>query len=85
MRGWSAATFRSAVNESNDEGLHVRPRQFAALLEGIRMTTMTKFREPTGQPLTTDLNGWVKVSGQPEMKTWVMHRSPDGGMISGIW
>lgn len=49
------------------------------------MTTMTKFREPTGQPLTTDLNGWVKVSGQPEMKTWVMHRSPDGGMISGIW
>jgi uncharacterized protein len=49
------------------------------------MPTILSFRMPTAAPSTDDLDGWVKVSGNPTMKTWVMHESPDGTMMSGIW
>ena len=49
------------------------------------MPTIQKFREPMGQALTDDLDGWKKVAGAPTMTTWVMHNSPDGTMMSGIW
>ena len=31
------------------------------------------------------LPGWTKVSGNPTMKTYVIHTSADGSMISGVW
>lgn len=34
---------------------------------------------------TNDLAGWVVVDGKPKMKTWVLHTSADGSMISGCW
>lgn len=36
-------------------------------------------------PVTDDLEGWKVVSGTPSMKTWVLHTSEDGSMISGYW
>ena len=36
-------------------------------------------------PITEDLDGWLITKGNPEMKTWVMHTSDDGSMISGYW
>lgn len=37
------------------------------------------------EPITTDLDGWTVVEGTPTMKTWVLHTSKDGSMISGYW
>ena len=44
-----------------------------------------RFPAPGAEPLTTDLEGWVKTVGTPTMKTWVQHTSIDGSMISGTW
>lgn len=44
-----------------------------------------RFPAPGPEPLTTDLEGWVKVEGTPTMKTWVQHTSIDGSVISGTW
>ncbi|MFQ3345918.1 MAG: putative cupin superfamily protein [Porticoccaceae bacterium] len=32
-----------------------------------------------------DLDGWKVIEGRPTMKTWILHTSNDGSMISGIW
>lgn len=40
---------------------------------------------PTPAAITDDLPGWTKVSGNPTMKTYVIHTSADGSMISGVW
>lgn len=40
---------------------------------------------PGPEPRLTDLDGWVKVEGNPTMKTWVQHSSLDGSVISGTW
>jgi uncharacterized cupin superfamily protein len=37
------------------------------------------------EPSTADLEGWVVVDGNPSMKTWVLHTSADGTMMSGYW
>ncbi len=37
------------------------------------------------EPSTADLDGWVVVEGNPSMKTWVLHTSADGTMMSGYW
>ena len=37
------------------------------------------------QPITADLDGWKVVAGKPSMKTWILHTSADGTMISGCW
>ena len=39
----------------------------------------------TVTPITDDLEGWVVTEGTPSMKTWIMHSSEDGTMISGYW
>ena len=39
----------------------------------------------TVTPITDDLEGWVVTEGTPTMKTWIMHSSEDGTMISGYW
>jgi len=36
-------------------------------------------------PAGSDLDGWIKTEGTPEMKTWVLHKASDGAMVSGIW
>lgn len=36
-------------------------------------------------PITDILEGWTIVAGNPTMKTWVLHTSADGSMISGVW
>jgi len=36
-------------------------------------------------PVTEDLEGWVKVDGNPTMTTWIQHTASDGTMISGTW
>ena len=50
------------------------------------MQTVTKLAAPApadGDPATLD--GWVVVSGTPSMKTWALHTSSDGSMVSGYW
>ena len=50
------------------------------------MQTIVKL-PPTSasEPSTADLDGWVVTEGTPSMKTWVLHTSAAGDMISGIW
>lgn len=49
------------------------------------MPTITRLGEPTGAPSTDDLEGWVRVQGDPSMRTWVQHTSADGTMMAGTW
>lgn len=35
--------------------------------------------------ISEDLEGWEVIKGRPTMKTWILHTSNDGSMISGIW
>jgi len=44
-----------------------------------------RFPAPGPEPVTADLAGWMKVEGNPTMKTWVQHTSADGTVISGTW
>jgi uncharacterized cupin superfamily protein len=44
-----------------------------------------RFPAPGAEPMTTDLDGWVKTVGHPTMKTWVQHTSIDGSVIAGTW
>ncbi len=44
-----------------------------------------RFPAPGPDPMVTDLDGWVKVDGNPTMKTWVQHTTIDGSVISGTW
>ena len=46
----------------------------------VRLNTAT-----TTAPDTNDLDGWIVTEGSPSMKTWVLHTSNDGNMVSGIW
>ena len=47
--------------------------------------TVYRLPAPGPEPMTTDLDGWVKTVGSPSMKTWVQHTSADGSVISGTW
>ena len=47
--------------------------------------TVFRFPAPGPEPMVTDLEGWVKIDGNPTMKTWVQHTSADGSVISGTW
>lgn len=50
------------------------------------MNTIVKLADPASSaPITDDLEGWTVVEGSPTMKTWVLHTSADGSMISGYW
>ena len=50
------------------------------------MQSITKLPPTDGiEPSTADLDGWVVTEGSPSMKTWVLHTSKDGAMVSGIW
>ena len=53
------------------------------------MPLVTRLSAPgdTGavDPVTEDLEGWVKVEGEPTMKTWISHTAADGTMIAGTW
>lgn len=47
--------------------------------------TIVKLPASGSNPITDNLPGWTVVEGSPSMKTYVLHRSADGTMISGIW
>ena len=50
------------------------------------MQSITRLPSTDGiTPSTADLDGWVVTEGTPSMKTWVLHTSTDGAMVSGIW
>ncbi len=50
------------------------------------MQTVTKLPSTNGlTPSTATLDGWVVTAGNPQMKTWALHTSNDGTMVSGIW
>ena len=50
------------------------------------MQSIVRLPDTTGiEPSTADLDGWIKTEGNPSMKTWVLHTSKDGAMVSGIW
>jgi uncharacterized cupin superfamily protein len=51
------------------------------------MSTATIVKLPASgtSPITDNLPGWKVVDGSPSMKTYVLHTSADGTMISGIW
>ena len=36
-------------------------------------------------PSPDTLDGWLVTKGTPSMKTWVLHTTTDGTMMSGIW
>lgn len=47
--------------------------------------SITVIPAPSVEPITDDLPGWTKVSGDPSMKTWIEYKSPDETMIAGWW
>ena len=50
------------------------------------MQSVTKLPATAGrEPATADLDGWVVTEGTPSMKTWALHTSAAGDMLSGIW
>ena len=50
------------------------------------MQSVVKLSSTAGlTPSTDDLDGWVVTAGSPKMKTWVLHTSAAGDMMSGIW
>ncbi len=50
------------------------------------MQTITRLpAADTVTPSTADLDGWVVTAGTPKMKTWVLHTTADGTMMSGLW
>lgn len=49
------------------------------------MATVFRLGELGGEPITADLDGWVKVEGNPSMKTWVQYSAPDGSVRAGTW
>ena len=54
--------------------------------EGTAMQTVVKLASTHGlEPSTADLDGWVVTEGTPSMKTWALHTSAAGDMVSGIW
>jgi uncharacterized protein len=50
------------------------------------MQTITRLpATATVTPSTDTLDGWIVTEGAPQMKTWVLHTTADGTMMSGIW
>ena len=50
------------------------------------MQTVVKLASTEGlEPSTADLDGWIVTEGSPSMKTWALHTSAAGDMVSGIW
>ena len=49
------------------------------------MQTVIKLPPTDQNPSTEDLDGWIKTEGNPQMKTWALHTSAAGDMVSGIW
>ena len=50
------------------------------------MQTITKLDSNTTEaPDTAILDGWKVITGNPTMKTWVLHTNNDGKMVSGLW
>lgn len=50
------------------------------------MQTITRLGDTSGiEPDTNDLDGWVVTEGTPSMRTWALHTSSDGSMLSGVW
>jgi hypothetical protein len=35
-------------------------------------------------PDTGDMDGWVKIAGNPSMKTWALHTSSDGSTLASV-
>ena len=46
---------------------------------------IAKIPSSGSNPITDNLPGWVVRDGHPTMKTYVLHTTADGTMISGIW
>ena len=50
------------------------------------MPTITRLPAlSTITPSDATLDGWIVTAGHPTMKTWVLHTSTDGTMMSGYW
>jgi uncharacterized cupin superfamily protein len=49
------------------------------------MALVTRLGAPVGEPSRDDLEGWVRVEGDPRMETWVQHEAKDGTMTAGSW
>ena len=50
------------------------------------MQTLIKLpNKSSAEPILSDLDGWKVIEGKPSMKTWILHTSVDGSMISGYW
>ena len=48
------------------------------------MATITKLPALASvTPSDATLDGWIVTAGAPTMKTWVLHTSTDGTMMSG--
>ena len=51
----------------------------------MTISSIVKLPAAGADPITDILDGWTIVDGSPTMKTWVLHTSADGSMISGQW
>jgi hypothetical protein len=51
----------------------------------MKTVSFGKLAAPSVEPITSDLDGWVAVDGQPSMKTWLEHVPEDGKFLTGYW
>lgn len=47
--------------------------------------TLTKHSLAGIEPVTTDLDGWTPIEGNPSMITWIEYGADDGSLIAGTW
>jgi hypothetical protein len=51
----------------------------------MKTVSFGKYTAPNVDPVTTDLDGWTPIEGQPSMKTWLEHIPADGKFLTGYW
>lgn len=51
----------------------------------MKTVSFGKYTTPNVDPVTSDLDGWTAVEGEPTMKTWLEHIPADGKFLTGYW
>jgi uncharacterized cupin superfamily protein len=71
--------------------MDVSPQRSLEAINHIRMRVMSNvvkfgtYSAPKCEPITTDLDGWKPLEGNPSMKTWIENKTDDGKFLTGFW
>ena len=51
----------------------------------MKIDQFGSYKAPKSTPITSNLDGWTPVEGNPSMKTWIEHKTADGKFLTGFW